>query len=297
VVPTLDCRDDLKSLDYALLYTLVRLRLDPRLQLFVPTFEELRGEWEVVAKKERALIEARAEAEAKVHYADAGLDHTCDGIAAATLVETKNNRKAALYTRYFGSQKPSRFRRSVLGPQLAAMRTWPPSLKESQIPALVSYGEALTAQVAAADDAVTRLSVADQETTDFRTFGARKQLFDKVNGARKQLHGDVSKMIHEHPEWNLTRDYVEALFEHRTRTKAAPPSDAELEEKIKAAHSEAARLTAVREERIKRAEAEVAERAEAEKKAKLLAIAAAEKAAAEANAKLLALKADLDPGA
>lgn len=295
MVPTLDSRSSLESLYFSILFTLVRLKLDPRLQPFVKGFEQLRVDWADVGKQERELVGARIEAEAKVDHADAELDRTSDGIASAILLETKNNRKAPLFTRYFGSQPPSRFRKSVLGPQLTAMRTWSPSLKESQIPALSAYGDTLSAQIGAADEALMLVSMAEQKIIDFRLLGARKQLFEKVNGARKQLHGEVSKMIHDHPEWSLTRDYVSALFEHQS----LPPelSVAELNQKIEAASSEVARLTALREQRIKAEEAEAAERAELEMKAKLAMIEAAEKAAEKAAARVAALKAGLSPEA
>ena len=291
MVPTLDSRSTLESLYFSILFTLVRLKLDPRLQPFVPVFEQLRAAWVDVCSQEHDLIDARLQAEAKVDYVDAELDRTSDGIASAILLETKNNRKAPLFLGYFGSQPPSRFRKSVLGAQLTAMRTWPPSL----IPALSAYGDTLTAQIEAADEALMLASVAEQKIIDFRVLGKRKQLFDKVNGARKQLHGDVSKMIHDHPEWSLTRDYVNALFEHQS----SPPelSVAELTQKIDAASSEVAKLMALREQRIADEQAEAAERAELEKKAKLAVLEAAEKAAAQAAAKLAALKAEICPPA
>ncbi len=295
MVPTLDPRSALNTLYFSVVFTLVRLKLDPRLQPFVPAFEQLRAECADISQKERELIAARMEGEARVDHTDGDLNRTSDGIAAAILVETKNNRKAPLFARYFGNQSPSRFRRSVLGPQLAAMRTWPPSLKESQIPALNAFGDPLVTQIAAADEALMLVSAAEQKIIDFRALGQRKQLFDKVNGARKQLHGDVSKMIHEHPEWCLDREYVDALFEHDS--PSAELSDSELNQKIEAAGSELAKFTAIREQRIKDEQAEAAERAQAEKQAKLAIIEAAEKAAAEAAAKVVALKAQLSPDA
>jgi hypothetical protein len=228
-----------------------------------------------------------------VEHADADLDTTSDGIPGTILIETKNNRRSPLFARYFGTQQPHRFRRSVLGPQLTVMRAWPPSLKESTNPTLKAHGELLTTQVAAADDALKMVSVAEQELTDFRTFGERQQLFNEANGLRKQLHGDVSKLVHAHPEWSVGRTYVNALFEHES---AHPDlTDADIERKIEALNADLAKLTALREERAKEAEAEAQERAEAEKQAKLATIEAAEKAAAEANAALAALKAELGP--
>lgn len=295
MVATLDNRSSLETLYFSIVFTLVRLKLDPRLQPFVPVFEQLRLDWIDVSQQERELVEARMEAEAKVDHADGALDHTSDGIASAILLETKNNRKAPLFLRYFGSQAPSRFRKSVLGAQLTAMRAWPPSLKESLIPALSAYSNTLTEQIMAADEAQMRASVAEQKIIDFRVLGPRKQLFDKVNGARKQLHGDVSKIIHDHPEWSLTRDYVNALFEHQSGPTEL--SVAELNQKIEAASRELAKLTALREQRINDETADAAERAELEKKAKLSALEAAEKAAAIAAAKVAMLKGELSPPA
>lgn len=293
MVPTLDPRSDSPSLYHAILFTLVRLRLDPKLQTFVQGFEQLETEWWQVYKKEQTLLNERMAARATVEHVDCALNGISDGVAAIILLETKNNRKSPLFVRYFGNQRPSRFRRFLLGPQLDAMRTWPESLKESKIPALVAYGEALIPQIAAADQALALLSVAEQKITDFRATGQRKQLFDKVNGARKQLYGDVSKMVHDHPEWNVAKDYIDALFEHDTGN--GEMSDAELDERINATNAQAAKLMALKEQRAKDAAAKEAAKAEAEKKAKLLAIEAAEKAAADAAAKVAAMKAELGP--
>lgn len=293
MVPTLDSRMPLENLYSAILFTLVRLRLDTRLQPFVPTFEQLLNTWWEVYKKERSLLDKRLLAVAMVEHADAELDTTSDGIAGTILIETKNNRRSPLFARYFGTQPPHRFRRSVLGPQLAVMRTWPPSLKESTNATLKMHGDLLVLQIAAADDAIKMVSLADQELTDFRTFGDRQQLFNEANGLRKALHGDVSKLIHAHPEWNLGRTYVNALFEHET---AQPElSDADIDRKIEALGAELAKFTALREQRAKDAEAEAQERAQAEMQAKLATIEVAAKAAAEANAKLAALKAQISP--
>jgi len=295
MVPTLDTRIPLETLYDAILFTLVRLRLDPRLTPFVPAFEQILVKWWEVYTKERGLLDNQLTAKAKVAYADADLDATSDGVAGTLLIETKNNRRSPLFTRYFGTQQPNRFRRSVLGPQLAVMRTWVPSLQESTNPTLKAYGELLDTQIATADKAVQTVSLAEQELTDFRAFGERQQLFSEVNGLRKELHGDVAKLCHAHPEWGVGRDYVDALFEHQS----APPelSDADLARKIASLSADVARFTALREQRVEDAKVEAQERAEAEKKAKLVLLEAAEKAAAEASAKVAALKAQIETSA
>jgi hypothetical protein len=291
MAPNLNPRISLEALFAAILFTLVRLRLDPRLAPFVPVFEQLVERWWAVYKKELSLIEKQLQAKATAAQVDSDLGGTSDGVAGTALILTKNNRKSALFVRYFGTQPPHRFRRNVLGTKLATMRTWPPSLIESANPTLKAYGEILVTQVAAADDAIDMVSLAEQELTDFRAFGERQQLFNEANGLRKALHGDVSKLVHAHPEWNLGRAFVDALFEHETGQPEI--SDAEIELKLESLSAEAAKLVALREERAKQAEAEAKEREEAEKQAKLATLEEAEKEVTLANAKLAALKAKL----
>jgi hypothetical protein len=294
MAPNLLPRISLEALYAAILFTLVRLRLDPRLEPFVPAFEQIVEKWWEVYKKERDLVDNQLLAKAKADHTDADLISTSDGVAGTALIETKNNRKSALFVRYFGTQQPHRFRRNVLGVKLAAMRTWPPSLKESANPTLKAYGEILVTQIAAADAAIDMVSLAEQELTDFRAFGDRQMLFNEVNGLRKALHGDVSQLVHAHPEWNLGRAFVDALFEHESaRTEL---SSAEIEHKIESLNTEVAKLVILRDERIKEDEEEAKERAAAEAQAKLETIEAAEKEVLQANAKLAAIKAKLTTG-
>lgn len=291
MVLTLGSHLSLEALYAAILFTLVRLKLDPRLAAFIPAFEQFLEKWWEIYKMERKLLDNRLAADAAVEHIGGEIDATSNGVAGTILILTKNNRKSALFMRYFGTMPPHRFRRYSFIRQLAVMRTWPPSLKESTNPTLKAYGELLATQVAAADDAIEMATLVEQELTDFRTFGDRQQLFNDANGLRKELHGDVAKLVHAHPEWHLTRSYVNALFEH---APAEPElSDAEIEQKIEALNADLVKLIALREQRAKDAEEEAQERAEADKKAKLAAIEAAEKEAAEAAAKLAAVKAEV----
>lgn len=294
MVPTLNPRSSLESFYAAILFTLVRLRLDPKLAAFVPVFEKLLAEgWEAV-EEERALLDERITADAAVDRADTDLDATSDGVAGVILIETKKNRRSPIFVRYFGGQQPSRFRKPTLSGQLASMKTWPPSLIASPNPALSAYGQALVGQIKAADTAIALVTAAEQKIADFQTVGLKKQLFDKANGIRKQLHGEASKMMHDHPEWNLPADYADALFQHRAATPEL--TIAELDRKIEAASAEVTRLTGLREQRIKEEEAEQKANEEADKKALEAALAAAEKAAAEASARVAEIKAGLASG-
>ena len=291
MLPTIELKARLETLYEAILFTLVRLKSDPKLQGYVPIFEQLLTEWWDVYKEEREILDEAVTADAAVSSADQALDRTSDGVAGTVLIDVGNNRRAPLYLRYFPSESPSRFKKPKLSDQLAAMRMWPPSLLESPNPTLKAYGTALVAQIDAADEAVARVSTAAQKLADFRATGARKQFFDKVNGARKKLHGEVAKMAHEHPEWNLTHAYAKALFQH----EAPQPelSIAEMERKIEALSAEVAKLTQMREARIKGEEEAAKARKEAEKKVQQAELEAAAKAAAEAKARFEALQAKL----
>jgi hypothetical protein len=292
MLPTLDPRSRLETLYEAILFTLARLKPDPKLQTYVPLFEELLAEWWDVYKAERNILDEGVTADAAVIRADQALDRTSDGVAGTVLIDVNNNRRSPLFLRYFPSESPSRFKKPKLSEQLAAMRTWSPSLLESPNPTLKAYGAALVAQIDAADAAVAMVSTANQKIADFRTTGARKQFFDKVNGARKKLHGEVAKLVHEHPEWNLTGAYANALFQHEALPEL---SLADVDRKIEAASAELEKLNQMRAARLKEEEDAAMARKEAEKKAQQAELEAAAKAAAEAKARFEALQAKLSP--
>jgi hypothetical protein len=290
MLPTIDTRSRLETLYEAILFTLVRLKSDPKLEAYVPIFEQLLAEWWDVYKAERDILDEGVTADAAVISADQALDRTSDGVAGTVLIDVRNNRRSPLFLRYFPNESPSRFKKPKLSEQLAAMRTWPPSLLDSQNPTLKAYGAALVAQIDAADAAVAMVSTAHQKLADFRTTGTRKQFFDKVNGARKKLHGEVAKLVHEHPEWNLTSAYASALFQHE-----APPevSLADVDRKIEAVSAELEKLNQMRAARLKEEEDAVIARREAEEKAQQAELEAAAKAAAEAKARFEVLQAKL----
>ena len=290
MLPTIDPRSRLENLYEAILFTLVRLKLDPKLQSYVPIFEQLLTEWWDVYKAERDILDEAVNAEAAVSCADQALDRTSDAVAGTILIDVGNNRRSPLFLRYFPSESPSRFKKPKLSEQLAAMRTWPPSLLESPNPTLNAYGAALVTQIDAADEAVARVSTATQKLADFRTTGARKQFFDKVNGARKKLYGEAAKLSHDHPEWNLTNGYASTLFQHDSSPER---SLADVDRKIEAVSAELVKLNQMREALLKEGEEAAKARKEAEKKAQKAELEAAAKAAAEAKARFDALQAKL----
>lgn len=68
----------------------------------------------------------------------------------------------------------------------------------------------LGALVVAADKALSARSETQNQIRKFRDVGARRQLFDKVNAARKKAAGDLAKLAIETP--GLPSDYGDSFF-------------------------------------------------------------------------------------
>ena len=97
------------------------------------------------------------------------------------------------------------FLRPKLGVQLEAMRPWSHSLVTSDFPALKAMAPELDHLISAADKAVTSRTDTRNQIRKFRDVGARRQVFEKVNAARKKAHGDLAKLAIETP--GLPSDY------------------------------------------------------------------------------------------
>ncbi|WP_437567552.1 hypothetical protein [Sorangium sp. So ce542] len=294
-IQTIDPRSSLEAIYADFLYTAVRLRADqatyPALAPLVAAFEAFEQQWLEVSAQERALLAAVFLAEARVERADDRLNFLSDAVSATLLVDLKGKRTSTEYTRYFGTQRPSDFKRPLLGDQLTSMRTWPPSLKESQNPTLKEYGARLEAVVAEADAANKEQLDADQKLTDFRISGVRKVLVDRFNALRKSTYGELAKFAHDHPELKLPNDFAGDYF----RRESAPrePSVAELDRRIAAAEAELNRLRSLRDAKMAAMDAEAKAKAEAERAAKQAKLAAARKLEEELKAQVAQLQAEL----
>jgi hypothetical protein len=297
-IQTIDPRSSLETIHDEFLYTVVRLRADratyPDLAPLVASFEAFEPQWLEVSGQERTLLAAVFLAEARVSRADDKLNFLSDAVSATLLVDLKGKRNATEYTRYFGNQRPSEFKRPLLGDQLTSMGGWPPSLKESSNPTLKEYGIRVEAVVAEAEAASKEELGAAQKLTDFRVTGARKALVDKFNALRKSTYGELAKFAHDHPALKLPSDFAGEYF----RRESAPrePSVAELDRRIAAAEAELNRLRSVRDAKLAETEADAKAKAEAERVAKQAKLAAAQKLEEELKAQVAQLKAELGDG-
>ncbi|MFO0761652.1 MAG: hypothetical protein U0359_34740 [Byssovorax sp.] len=272
--------------------TLARLKANPLTTDFAQAFVTFQDDWGKVNTQEISLRIALISANAAVNAVDDQLDPLVDALAAAVLLQTKNDRKAPLYQLYFGNQRPSELKRPVLGQQLETMRGFLPSLATSPVTTLTEIGQSMAMLIDEADIAVKALAKAEQENRDFRAVGPRKALIDQLNAQRKLTYGQLSEMPHALPDEHLPATFAEQFFRHdkgRSNGKAATLAD--LAELVK---SKEAELAALKEELLAaQQKEEAAAKAKAQLESDKAALAQAEKDAAEAAAKVEALKAKL----
>jgi hypothetical protein len=151
-------------------YSIVHLLADPdpTIQALAAPFEAHEVESWGVFKQEKGFVRGLFAADAKLDRLDDTLDFLSDTTAAIVKLEVKSSKRAAALTRYYGSARPSDFRRPRLGPQFDAMRTWPTSLLASANATLQEVGAKIAATVKEVDAALIDERDAEQQLTDFR---------------------------------------------------------------------------------------------------------------------------------
>jgi len=288
-VRTLKPRSAMLSLLPHPTFTISRLRTTPHGAPYVARFEELREEGRQVLLHELAYIEAITEAQARVVAIDIQLDGFASRLSKEILTITSDDRTNALYLHYF--ERPlGEVTRPVLNGQLETMKKWLISLPKSPYPALSAMAQELEALIAQADDAVTAREGARAQNREFRDVGERRQWVDRLNGARKEVHGALAKLPHEDP--GLPSDFADQFFLSEPEREEAEPGSVE----ALRAEAEALRETLARvEARVAEAEAAEAQRkAAAEARtAQEAELAELERAAAALEQKRAALKAQL----
>ena len=207
---TLDPRNALLTLFPQVGYTLQRLKAHPEGAPHVAIFEGLRAEGLEVLTRELEIIDALTEAQARVDMADSNLDAFAGRLAKAVLTLVDDDREHALYVHYFRNKTLKEFRRPVLGAKLVSMRGWVRSLQESDVPTLHALAPELTVLVQAAEATVQARDHAQMANRIFRDTGARAQWVDRVNAARKALHGALAQLPHQ--QLGLPPDFADQFF-------------------------------------------------------------------------------------
>jgi hypothetical protein len=292
-VKTLDHRSAILTLLFQVSYTLSRLRAHPLGAPYIPAFEALRAEGLAVLTREIALNEAVIDAQARVDVADDGLDDFAGRGSKAILAVTHDDRSHTLYRHFFGTKPLAELRRPVLAGQLTTMKAWPSALQECGVPALQAMAPELVPLLEAAEAAEKARFDARQAMRKFRDMGERRQWIDRLNATRKEAHGALAKLPHQHT--GLPSDFASQFFLSSPEREAAEPAEGELPETPEvlrehiATQRKAIEAAETRLAELEAAEAAVKQAAEA-RAAEEAQLAELDRAAAELEQKRAALR-------
>ena len=273
-----------------IIHTLDQVKAHPLTQTYVPLFETLRDDWNAVFTEELALRDGLSAANARVFAVDTALNALASRVAKVLLILTGDDKAHPLYIAYFKKKSLTDFKRPILGAQLEAMKGWIPELKKSDDATLAALGAEVEAAVALAEDALATRTKLETESSFFRETGSRRKLFDKVNAARKQTHGELAKMPHE--KLGVPVSFANLFFRHVSGGDAEEALTLEaLDEEIAGLEKQLAERKAVRD--ALRVAIERQAQMAAEKAAEQAALLELEKAAAAAMQKVAEAKAKL----
>ena len=186
--------------------------------------------WTPVLLTDLSLEYNLSDAAARMVYADVVLNGLVKKLDSLLLMLTGKNRGAALYTMYFGAQRPFEVAAGILGPQLETMRGWVPLLKAASEPVLNTLGDEIKAAVDAADAAVSAKMAAENALLMFKATGDRAKMVADYNALRKGTYGELGKIKHQHPE--LPNDFADSFFRHEGKRAEDKLSVEQLQAKI-----------------------------------------------------------------
>jgi hypothetical protein len=275
-------RESLLELLDELRFTTFRLRRSSAAAALLPAWENLLKDVRSAFDVEWNLLEKLIDAAAGVDMADGGLDVVVLRVVNTLVKTVDGDRSHPFYQRYLGGQSPSDLVRPRLGDELVKVGPWVDSLKAAPQLELQDLakplGDAVDAGKLEAEAAIKAKRLYD----DFRV-GPRRELFEKVNGERSKLFGELRLLEAADRGKTLPRDFAERHFKPRRRKPGAFESVAA----AKIAVDEAAAQFEEAKTRLKalEAEAEAERQADAQREADLKALAEAERQAEEARAR------------
>lgn len=274
-------------------FTLSRLNTDPFGAPYVARFEGLHVEGRQVLLVELDLADAKTGAQARVVAIDVRLDEFASRFSNQILALTGNNRRADLYTHYF-TKPPNELTRPILNNQLVEMKKWLGSLAKTPHASLAAMAPELDALIKEADEAVDARRDVSQQIREFRDVGAKRQWVDRLNAARKETHGALAKLPHEHE--HLPPDFADRFFMSESESdEGAEANTVEALDAQAASLREALAQVEARAAQLRAAEAAAREKKAAEaRKAREAKLAELDKAAAELAEKRAAVLAELD---
>ena len=202
-------------------YTLARLNADPLAGSLVSVFQGLRDEWAVVHAQELENQEDLSNAQAAVDIVDVQLGVFAGRVSCQVHALVKEDHSHPIYQHFYGEGSRSVLTRPKLGIELLEMRPWLVSIESSPHPTLRAMTAELGLLIVAADKAITILDAVRSRIRNFCDVGARRQLFDRCNGARSSTYEELTRIAKENP--GTPSDYAAGFF--RSEAGAARPSE------------------------------------------------------------------------
>lgn len=268
-IPTIPTDAPLPSIKEEDNYTRGLLEANPlTADLAIPLAKFITNTWHPVYLQEMDLEYALVLLRAKEVYADQVLNDLVKKLDSALQMLTNKDRKAPLYTLYFGEERPFEVAAGILGPQLETMRGWYPELQKSKVSMLQDIGNEIEAAVLSADAVVDAKTKAETAKLVFETTGERFQLVNSYNALRKVTYGALGALKHDHPE--LPNDFADSFFRHESRRGDDKLTPDQLQVKIDALKVQIGVLEKKKAEKVKDLKDEADEKAEKEQKQALL---------------------------
>lgn len=190
--------------------TCSKMQSHPEGAPFVSIFEGIRNDCMAVLEEELGLLQEKADAQALVDAANAGLNRVINRMSRELLTLTGEKPEHALYTHFMKNKSLTEAKKPVLGPKLEHVREWVEKATNSPHATLQALVPAITAAVTAAEQAETAKKNAAKRLKEFRDIGNRRQLVDRLNGMRKETHGTLSRIALEQP--GLPSDFADTFF-------------------------------------------------------------------------------------
>ncbi len=287
----IDANDSLADVDKEMGHTETCLQAGAVTAELAAPFTALRAKCVILTAQQKELQKSVILADARAITADHTLDLLSEDTKIAVLAAYKNDYSAPLYRQLCAGERPSEFRRPVLGDQLAAMRDWPGPLAAAEVAALSALADQIRPAVVEADAITSEQALTTQALDTFDT-GPLSDFVSECNAARKLVRGKLGELVHQRPDLRLPKDFQDRFFLFQGGAKAVKAED--LERAITRTRAKLAKLEArlqTLKEKQARAIREKQARALELRKAKL---AAAEKRRAEAEAELAALTAEIE---
>jgi len=202
-------RDSLLELVEQVRFTLFRLRRSKPGAAILTTWEDLYKAVRAALDTELSLVEGIADALAGVDWIDGELD-----VLILLIIKTVDKfprHNEVLRRRLLKGKTPSAFTRPRLGEELASVEDWVEALKSTTQKELQDLATPLGTVIDAAKKTQTALTAANGLFADFRAI-ERRALYDRVNGERQVLYGQLIKVLGDDAMGGLPKDYVERHF-------------------------------------------------------------------------------------